>query len=47
MVGPSATSSKSKGKQLTLSSEESDVEPFLDLKEKLVVPEGIYRHIRI
>jgi len=42
MVGPSTTLSKSKGKQLALSSEESDVEFSSDLKEILIEPERIY-----
>ena len=44
MVGPNAISSKSKGKQLVISSEESDVEPTSGLKNLLIEPEGIYSH---
>jgi len=47
MVGPSTTPSKSKGKQLALNSEESDIECFSGLKEILVEPEGIYQPTRI
>ena len=47
MVGPSATPRKSKGKQPALSTEESDVEYSSGLKEILVEPKGIYRHIQI
>jgi len=47
MMGPSTTPSKSKGKQPTFNSEESDVEYSSGLKEILDEPEGIYRHIRI
>ena len=47
MVDPSATSSKSKGKQLALSSEESDIECLPGLKEILIEPEGIDRRTRI
>ena len=43
MVGPSTTPSKSKGKQLALSSEESYDEHSSGLKEILIKPEGIYR----
>jgi len=35
MMGPSTTPSKSKGKQLAISSEESDVEPLSGLKENI------------
>ena len=41
MVGPSTTPSKSKGKQLVLSSEESDTKHSSGLKEILIEPEGI------
>jgi len=44
MVDPSTTPSKSKKKQLAISSEKSDVEPSLGLKTILIEPEGIYRH---
>ena len=47
MVGPSTTPSKSNGKQLALSSGESDVEYFLGLKEILIEPEEIYRNTQI
>jgi len=47
MVGPSTAPSKSNGKQLALSSEESDAEYSSSLKEILIEPEGIYRHTRI
>jgi len=47
MVGPSATPSKSKGKQLALSSEESDTKCSSSLKEILIKPERIYRRTRI
>jgi len=47
MVGPSATPSKSKGKQLALSSKESDTECFSGLKEILLEPKEIYRRTRI
>jgi len=47
MVGPSATPSKSKGKQLALSSKELDTECFLGLKDILIKPEEIYRRVRI
>jgi len=39
MVGPSFTSSKSKGKQLDVSSDEPDVDRFGGLKDILVEPE--------
>jgi len=42
MVGPSLTPSKSKGKQLAVSSEESDVDRSPDLKDILIEPEGVY-----
>jgi len=42
-VGP-GTPSKSKEKQLALSSEDPDAEYFLGLKEILFKPEGIYRY---
>jgi len=41
MVGSSTTPSKSKGKQLTISSGESDIELSSGLKEILIEPEGI------
>jgi len=47
MVSPSTTSSKSKRKQLSFSSEESDTECSSSLKEILVEPEEIYQHTRI
>ena len=46
-MGSSTTPSKSKGKQLALSSEESDVEHSSGLKEILTEPKGISRHTRI
>ena len=46
MVGLSFTPSKSKGKQLVVSSEELDVDRSPDLKDVLVEPEGVYRHTR-
>ena len=46
MVGPSSTSSKSKGKQLVVRLEESDADRSPDLKDVLVKPEGVYRHTR-
>ena len=46
-MGPSITPSKSKEKQLAISSEESDVEHFSILKEILVEPEEIYQRTRI
>ena len=47
MVGPNTTPSKSTGKQLALSSEESNTEHFSDLKEILIELEEIYRRTRI
>jgi len=47
MVVSSTTPSKSKEKQLAISSEESGVEPSSGLKEILIEPEGIYQHSRI
>ena len=47
MVAPSATPSKLKGKQLALSSEESDAECSSGLKEILIEPEGIYQRTQI
>ena len=47
IVGPSAMSSKLKGKQLALSSEESDVENSLGLKEILINPKGTYKYTQI
>jgi len=47
MVGPITTPSKSNGKQLALSSGESDAEYSLGLKEILIEPEGIYGHTRM
>ena len=47
MVGPSITPSKSKGKQLALSSEDSDAECSSGLKEILIKAEGIYQCTRI
>ena len=41
MVGPSTTPSKSKEKQLALSSKELDTEYFTGLKEILIEPEEI------
>jgi len=45
MMGPSTSPSKSKGKQLIVSSDESDDEPS-GLRELLTEPEGVYQHIR-
>jgi len=42
MASPSTTLSKSKEKQLAISSEEFDVEPSSGLKIVLIEPEGIY-----
>ena len=47
IVGPSNTPSKSKEKQLALSSKESNIERSSGLKEILIEPEEIYRHTRI
>ena len=47
MVGQGATTSKSKGKQLALSSEDFDAKYSSGLKEILTEPEGIYRNARI
>jgi len=47
MVGPSATSSKLKGKQLALNSKESDVERSSGLKEILIEPERIHQRTQI
>jgi len=44
MVGPRFTPSKSKGKQLAISSEESDDDWSPGLKDALAEPEGVYRH---
>jgi len=46
MVGPSSTQSKSKGKQLAVSLEESDADQSPSFKDDLVKPEGVYRHTR-
>jgi len=46
MVAPCSTSSKSKGKQPAVSSEESNADRSPDLKDVLVKPEGVYRHTR-
>ena len=46
MVGLSFTPSKSKGKQSAVSSEESDADWSLGLKDVLIEPEGVYRHTR-
>jgi len=46
MMGPSITPCKLKGKQLALSSEESNTERFSGLKEKLIEPEEIYQRTR-
>jgi len=46
MVGPSSTSSKFKGKQLVVSSEESDVDWSPGLKDVLIEPEAVYQHTR-
>ena len=42
MVGQNTTPNKSKGKQLAISSRESDAELSSALKEILIEPEGIY-----
>ena len=47
IMGPSTILSKSKGKQLAISSGESDVELSLGLKEILIKPKGNYQHTRI
>jgi len=47
IVGPSTTTSKSKGKQLSVDFEESDVERSPDLKTILIKSEWIYRHTQI
>ena len=47
MVRLSSTLSKSKGKQLAVSSEESDADRSPSLKDVLTKPEGVYRHTRI
>jgi len=47
MVGPSFTPSKSKGKQLTVSSEESNADRFSSLKDILIEPKGVYQHTRV
>ena len=44
MVGPSSTPSKSKGKQLAVSLEESDADRSPSLSDILSEPEGVYRH---
>ena len=44
MVGSRSTPSKSKGKQLAVSSEESDADRSSGLKDVLVEPEGVYQH---
>ena len=46
MMGSSSTPSKSKGKQLVVSSEESDADRSLGLKDILLEPEGLYWHTR-
>jgi len=46
MMEPSSTLSKSKGKQLVVSLEESDVDRSPGLKDILIEPEGFYRHSR-
>jgi len=46
MVGPSFTPKKSKGKQLAVSSEESDIDRSSGLKDILVEPEGVYQYTR-
>ena len=46
MVEPSSTPSKSKGRQLAVSSEESDDDPPPGLKDVLIESEGVYRHTR-
>ena len=47
MVGLITTPSKSKGKQLGISSENFDVEHSSGLKKLLIEPEGIYQCSRI
>jgi len=47
IVGPSSTPSKSKGKQLAITLEESDADRSPSLKNILVDLEGVYRHTRI
>jgi len=46
MVGSSFTPSKSKGKQLDVSSKVLDVDRSPGFKDILVKPEGVYRHTR-
>ena len=46
MVGSSSTPSKSKGKQLAISSEQSDVDRSPGLNDILTKPEGVYWHTR-
>ena len=46
IVGPSNTPSKSKERQLAISSEEFDIEPSSVLKEILIKPKGINQHTR-
>ena len=45
MVGPSFTPSKYKGKQLTISSEESDADRSPGLKDALAEPEGVTTYL--
>ena len=47
MVRLSFTPTKSKGKQLAVSSEESDADQSPGLKDVLIEPEGVYRYTRI
>ena len=44
--GPSSTPTKSKGKQLVVSSEESDADQSPGLKDALAELEEVYRHTR-
>ena len=45
-MGLSSTPSKSKGKQLAVSSEESNADRSPGVKKTLTEPEGVYRHTR-
>ena len=47
IVGQSTMPSKSKGEQLAVNFEESDVERSPGLKNVLIEPEGIYQYTRI
>ena len=46
MVGLSSTPSKSRGNQLAVILEESNVDRSSGLKDILVEPEGVYQHTR-